>query len=137
MERLPSFVLSEYRISVFCLLKILCVVLMSFCPNSCLGMDVDVNNYVNEFQHFLLRTKEEYAYWTRNNASQILTQLEKLKTKANELVSDIEQKTKQREEEFKNFTNSDSLFLHLRAILINFQKLIQIIEQVTYRSIPW
>jgi arginine utilization protein RocB len=100
-------------------------------------MDVDVNNYVNEFQHFLLRTKEEYAYWTRNNASQILTQLEKLKTKANELVSDIEQKTKQREEEFKNFTNSDSLFLHLRAILINFQKLIQIIEQVTYRSIPW
>jgi hypothetical protein len=27
MERLPSFVLSEYRISVFCLLKILCVVL--------------------------------------------------------------------------------------------------------------
>jgi arginine utilization protein RocB len=100
-------------------------------------MDVDVNNYVNEFQHFLLRTKEEYTDWAQNNASQILTQLEKLKTKANELVSDIEQKTKQREEEFKNFTNSDSSFLHLRAILINFQKLIQIIEQVTYRSIPW
>lgn len=93
---------------------------------------MDVDNYVNEFQHFLLRTKEEYTDWAQNNASQILTQLEKLKTKANELVSDLEQKTKQREEEeFKNFTNSDSSFLHLRAILIHFQKLIQIIEQVT------
>ena len=92
-----------------------------------------VDHYVDEFKHFLRRIKENYPDWTHNNSSKILTQLEKLKTKANEVVRDIEQQqTKHREEaeELQNFTNIDSSFLHLRAILIHFQKLIQIIEQV-------
>jgi hypothetical protein len=95
---------------------------------------MDIDNSLDEFKHFLRRIKEKYPFRTQNNAS-ILTQLDKLKTKANEVVRDIEQKTKliEEEEELKNLPNSsDSSFLQLRAILINFQKLIQIIQQVQH-----
>lgn len=97
------------------------------------SLDESLDECVEEYQHFLLRLEEEFPHWTRHPASTRFKQLEQLKTKANEVVRDIEQtinKPMEEEEELKNFPNSDSSLLHLKAILINFQQLIQIIQQV-------